>query len=365
MIKMVRKIKLFDPAIDKEEISSVTKVLKSKFWASGAGIANVNKFEKKFKQFVKADECIAVNSGTAALNLALSLIDIKNSEVILPSLSFVSTANAVIINGGKPVFVDVDEKTLNIDPMKIEKAITKKTKAIIPVHFGGLSCNLKKINLLAKKNNLKIIEDAAHAAGTKYNNKNIGSNSFAVCFSFHPSKNLAMPTGGLVAINHKQHKFSTQLLKAKRWCGITDRVNSDYEVKEVGNNYYMNEISASIGLIQLNKLRGLNKIRKLIAKRYSEEIHVNEKMPYDKNCSYHLYWILVKNRKELREKLSNSGIETGMHYKPIHSFKYYKSKISLPVTEKVGKQIVTIPIHPNLKNNEINRIINLVNKFAE
>lgn len=362
---MVRKIKLFDPVIGHEEISSVSKVLKSKFWASGAGTGNVSKFEKEFKKFVKSDECIAVNSGTAALNLALSLIDIKNSEVILPSLSFVSTANAVIINGGKPVFVDVNEKTLNIDPIKIEKAITKKTKAIIPVHFGGLSCNLKKINSLSKKNNLKIIEDAAHAAGSIYNNKNIGSNSFAVCFSFHPAKNLAMPTGGLIAINHKNHKISSQLLKAKRWCGITDRINSDYEVKEVGNNYYMNEISASIGLIQLNKLRKLNKIRKLIAKRYSEEIQVNKKMPFERNCSYHLYWILVKNREELREKLLNSGIETGTHYKPIHSFKYYKSKIPLPITEKVGKQIVTIPIHPNLKNNEIDRIINLVNKFAE
>jgi dTDP-4-amino-4,6-dideoxygalactose transaminase len=363
--KMVRKIKLFDPIIGKDEEKSVTKVLKSKFWASGAGTGNVKKFEQKFKQFVKADECIAVNSGTAALNLALSLIDIKNSEVILPSLSFVSTANAIIINGGKPVFVDVNEKTLNIDPEKIQNAITKKTKVIIPVHFGGLSCDLKKINSLGKKYNLKIIEDAAHAAGTVYNNKNIGSNGFAVCFSFHPAKNLAMPTGGLIAINHKQHKISTELLKAKRWCGITDRINSDYEVKEIGNNYYMNEFSASLGLVQLNKLRKLNKIRKKIAKRYSEEIQLNKKMPYDKNCSYHLYWILVKNRNELRKILSDSGIETGTHYKPIHSFKYYKSKISLPITETIGKKIITIPIHPNLKNYEINRIINLVNKFAE
>ena len=365
MEKVRKKIKLFDPVIDKEEISTVVKVLKSKFWASGAGTGNVNKFEEKFKKFVKADECIAVNSGTAALNLALSLINIKNCEVILPSLSFVSTANAIILNGGKPVFVDVNEDTLNIDPVKIEDAITKKTKVIIPVHFGGLSCNLKKINSISKKHNLKIIEDAAHATGTVYNHKNIGSNSFAVCFSFHPAKNLAMPTGGLIAINHKHHKISTQLLKAKRWCGITDRKNSDYDVKEIGDNYYMNEISASIGLIQLNKLNKLNDIRKKIAKKYSEEIIINKKMPFDKNCSYHLYWILVKNRKKLRKILSESGIETGTHYKPIHSFKYYKSRTSLPITEKIGEQIVTIPIHPNLKSSEINRIINLVNKFAE
>jgi|TARA_B110000495_G_C22984036_1_gene578797 perosamine synthetase len=362
---MVKKIKLFDPVIGKDEEKSVIKVLKSKFWASGAGVGNVKKFEDKFKQFVKADQCIAVNSGTAALNLSLSLIDVKNCEVILPSLSFVSTANAIIINGGKPVFVDIDKKTLNIDPEKIQNAITKKTKAIIPVHFGGLSCNLQKINSLAKKYNLKIIEDAAHAVGSMYNNKNIGSNGFAVCFSFHPAKNLAMPVGGIIAINHKQHKRSTELLKAKRWCGITNRINSDYEVKEIGNNYYMNEFSAAIGLVQLNKLRKLNKIRKSIAKKYSEEIQLDAKMPYDNNCSYHLYWILVKNRNELRQIMVNSGIETGIHYKPIHSFKYYKNGTSLPITEIIGKQIVTIPIHPNLKNNEINRIINLVNKFAK
>lgn len=362
---MSKKIKLFDPIIGKEEEECVSKILKSKFWASGSGTGNVRKFEQKFKHYLKCDDCIAVNSGTAALNLSLSLIDVKNYEVILPSLSFVSTANSVILNGGKPIFVDIDKKTLNINPEKIQNAITNKTKAIIPVHFGGLSCDLQKINFLAKKYNLKIIEDAAHAAGTRYNGKQIGSNGFSVCFSFHPVKNLAMPTGGLIAINHKKHKIFSESLKSKRWCGITDRKNSDYDVKEIGNNYYMNEFSAGIGLIQLKKLNKLNNIRKKIAKKYSDEIKIDTKMPYDKDCSYHLYWILVNNRNELRKKLLASGIETGTHYKPIHSFTYYKKNWSLPITETVGKQIITIPIHPNLKDNEIRRIINLVNKLAK
>ena len=132
--------------------------MKSKFWASGAGTGKVFEFEKKFKKYVNSKNCIAVNSGTAALNLALSIYDIKNKEVILPSLTFVATANAVIMNGGKPVFVDVDPYTLNIDTEKIENSITEKTKVLLPVHFGGLSCNIDKINSIAKKYNLKIIE---------------------------------------------------------------------------------------------------------------------------------------------------------------------------------------------------------------
>ena len=173
-----------------------------------------------------------------------------------------------------------------------------------------------------------------------------------------------MPTGGLISINHKNHKKFKQLLFSRRWCGITNRKETDYDVKELGWNYYMNEFSAVIGLQQLKKLEKLNKIRKSIAKKYQKEIDLENKMPYDNNCSYHLYWILVNNRKKFREKLSEIGIETGTHYKPIHLMKMYKKSISLPITEHVGKQIVTIPIHPNLKNSEIKKIINSVNKFA-
>ena len=296
LISVKRKIKLFEPSTGKDEENAIKRVLKSKLWASGAGIGKVLEFEKKFRKYINSKNCIAVNSGTAALNLALTMYDIKNKEVILPSLTFVSTANAVIMNGGKPIFVDVDPYTLNIDTEKIENSISEKTKVVLPVHFGGLSCDLDKINSLSKKYNLKIIEDAAHATGASYKNKKIGSHSMAVCFSFHPIKNLAMPTGGLISINDKNHKKICELLSARRWCGITDRRGTKYDVKEIGNNYYMNEFSAAIGLTQLKKLDKLNSIRIKIAKRYYEEIKLDTKMPYDKNCSYHLYWILVKNR---------------------------------------------------------------------
>ena len=361
LISMKRKIKLFEPSTGKDEEDAIKRVLKSKLWASGAGIEKVLEFEKKFRKYINSKNCIAVNSGTAALNLALTMYDIKNKEVILPSLTFVSTANAVIMNGGKPIFVDVDPYTLNIDTEKIENSISEKTKVILPVHFGGLSCDLDKINSLSKKYNLKIIEDAAHATGASYKNKKIGSHSMAVCFSFHPIKNLAMPTGGLISINDKNYKKIGELLSARRWCGITDRKNTLYDVKEIGNNYYMNELSAAIGLVQLKKLDKLNSIRKKIAKRYYQEIKLNTKMQYDKSCSYHLYWILVKNRNEFRKKLSSYKIETGTHYKPVHTFSLYKSKTKLKITENVGKNIVTIPCHPNLKESDIDKIIKSIN----
>ncbi|MBL75329.1 MAG: glutamine--scyllo-inositol aminotransferase [Chloroflexi bacterium] len=360
---MKNKIKLFDPVIGVEEENAILKVLKSKFWASGAGSGNVEKFENAFKKFIQSKTCVAVNSGTAALNLALSLFDIKNKEVILPSMSFVSTAHSIVENGGKPIFVDIEPNTLCIDPEKIRNAISKNTAAIIPVHFGGMPCNIEKIQKIGRSFNLDVIEDAAHAAGTRWKNfEKIGMHGSAVCFSFHPVKNLAMPTGGLISLNHKNHKKFKKLLFSRRWCGITNRKEIDYDVKEIGNNYYMNEFSAAIGLTQLKKLDRLNKIRRNIAKKYSQEIKLESKIPFDENCSYHLYWILVKNRKKFREKLFEKGIETGTHYKPIHLMKMYKNTTKLPVTELVGKQIVTIPIHPNLKKYEIKKIIDVVNK---
>jgi dTDP-4-amino-4,6-dideoxygalactose transaminase len=363
LIEMKKIIKLFDPVTDSSEKNAVQKVLKSKFWASGSGIGNVEKFENKFKKYVSADSCIAVNSGTAALNLAFSLFNIKNKEVILPSMSFVSTAHAIVENGGKPIFVDIDPNTLCIDPKKIKNKLSKNTVAIAPVHFGGMPCNLDEILKIAKNNNLQIIEDAAHATGSKFHQKKIGSHGTAVCFSFHPVKNLAMPTGGLIAINHKKNIEFQKILFSRRWCGITDRNGTDYDVKELGWNYYMNEFSAVIGLEQLKKLDGLNKLRKNIAKEYFNKINTELKMPFDNNCSYHLYWILVKNRDKFRRKLFENGIETGTHYKPIHKMKMYKNKVKLPVTDSVGQKIVTIPIHPNLKKSEIEKIISIVNKF--
>ena len=362
---MIKKIKLFDPVISGEEKKIIVNVLNSGFWASGAGTGYVDTFEKKIQKYIGSKDCIAVNSGTAALDLALSAINIKNKEVIIPSLSFVSTANAVISNGGKPIFAEIDPETLCIDPEDIEKKITKNTCAIVPVHFAGMPVNLTKINKIKKKYDLIVIEDAAHACGAVFNGKKIGTHGNMVCFSFHPVKNLAMPSGGLISINQSNFKNLRKYFSAKRWCGITNRKDVFYDVKEIGSNVYMNEFSAAIGLVQLKKLDKLNNIRKKISRRYHDEINLKEKMPYDKNSVYHFYWIRVKNRNQFRNNMKKIGIETGIHYRPIHKFSMYDDSTYLPITESVGNSIVALPTHPNLSNSDINFIINSVNKFGK
>ena len=364
MLKLLKKIKLFDPKVGKDEEKAITNVLHSGFWASGAGTGNVAKFEEKFGEYIGSKKCVAVNSGTAALNLALSLYDIKNKEVIVPSITFVSTIHAIILNGGKPIFVDLDPKTLCMDTTIIEKKITKHTKMILPVHFAGIPANLKKIKKIANQNELIIVEDAAHATGSTYENKKIGSHGNVVCFSFHPVKNLAMPTGGAIALNQTDYKKKYQQLCSKRWCGITNRKNSIYDVKEIGWNYYMNEFSASIGLEQLKKLEKFNRIKRNIARKYDRRINVDWKIPYSKDCSYHLYWIIIKNRTNFMKYMNKLGIETGIHYRPIHTMSLYKKEINLPITDIVGKSIVSLPIHPNLTETDTDRIIKAVNDFV-
>lgn len=361
---MKKTIKLFDPVVGKNEELAIKKTLKSHFWASGAGTGNVLEFEREFRKYVKARKCVTVNNGTAALHLALSLTDIRNKEVILPSLSFVSTAHAVIYNGGIPVFVDVDPNNLCIDPQEIEKTVNTKTKIILPVHFAGMSCDLDKIRKTCNDHNIMLVEDAAHAVGTTYKNRKIGSHGTVVCFSFHPVKNLAMPTGGAITLNNDRSEAFENILKSARWCGISNRKGAQYDVTRLGWNYYMNEFSAAIGLVQLKKLDRLNNVRRSIANRYSKEINIEKKMPFNKECSYHFYWILVKNREEFMRKMSSHGIETGIHYKPIHKMQYYNSKTRLETTERVGEHIVSIPIHPNLSESDVSKIINCINKYS-
>jgi len=360
----MKKIKLFDPSIGKEEEKAITKTLRSKFWASGAGTGEVAIFEKMFNEYVGSKNCIALNSGTAALHLALSLVDIKNKEVILPSLSFVSTAHAVLYNGGIPKFIDVDPETLCLDQNLVEEEITNNTNVIMPVHFGGMPCNLKKLLSICKKNKISLIEDAAHAAGSTFDGKKIGSHGDFVCFSFHPVKNLSMPSGGAITINSGNIKRFSDIIKSKRWCGITNRAGPYYDVVELGWNFYMNEFSASIGIQQLKKLDKLNRRRQQTAKRYSDELDIEHKMPFSKDCSYHMYWILVKNRDKFMREMANLGIETGIHYKPITQMTLYKKHHNLPNTTKAGKEIVTIPIHTNLSENDISYIIKSINKLS-
>ena len=360
----MKQIKLFDIELTNEDSKITEKILKSKFWATGSSSGNVLDFENNLRDYVSSKSIIAVNSGTAALNLALSMLDIVNKEVILPSLSFVSTAHSIVVNGGIPRFVEVDEETLCIDPEEIKKNISKKTAAVIPVHFGGISSNLKKISEICKSNSIIPIEDAAHAIGTKYQSKFIGSHSNFVCFSFHPTKNLPTPSGGAISINTKNWKIDSKILSSKRWCGISNRKNKLYDVNILGWNYYMNEFSAGIGNSQLKKLNKNVIRRKEIAKKYSENICLDKKMPFISNTAYHFYWIRVKNQSDFIKKMADVGIETGIHYKPIHRFKYY-SKSTLEISEKIGNEIISLPCHQNLSDEDVEKIIKFVNHFSK
>lgn len=356
-------IKLFAPKFDNNEIKAAVNALKSSHWASGAGIGKVLEFERKFKKYVDADECVAVNSGTAALHLAMNILEVTGKEVLVPSLTFISTIHSIVYNGGKPIFVDILPDTLCIDPDDLEKKISRRTKAVIPVHFGGISCNMNKINKICKQNDLHVVTDAAHACGAKYGHDKIGTESEMVCFSYHPVKNIAMPKGGAITINGKNKLKIKNKLNSLRWCGIDKRKNSFYNITALGYNYYMDEISAAIGIEQLKKVDVSNNARRKIAKRYNSEIKSVEKMPMENNSSYHLYWIRVKNRNQFIKNMALNKIEVGTHYKPAHLMSYYKSKIKLPVTERISNEIVTLPIHPNLTNANLNFIIKSVNTF--
>ncbi|WP_428324964.1 DegT/DnrJ/EryC1/StrS family aminotransferase [Nitrosopumilus sp.] len=360
---MKKIIKLFSPKFDNKEISAAVNTIKSANWASGSGRGNVEKFENKFCDYINAKECVAVDNGTAALHLSLHLLNIKNKEILVPSFTFITTIHSIVYNGGIPIFVDIDPKSLCIDTNDLEKKISKKTKGIINMHYGGFPNKINDIKKISKKYQLHIVDDAAHACGAKNKNKKIGSENELTCFSFHPVKNLAMPKGGAITINTRDSKNLKEKLNSLRWCGIDKRVGTKYDITSLGYNYYMDEISASIGIEQLKKLDKMNEIRFKIAKKYNSNLNTREKMPISKDCSYHLFWIRVKNRHIFMKKMYAKGIETGSHYIPAHLTSYYKKNHKLPITEMVAKEVVTLPMHPNLTDEEIEFIIKTANSI--
>ncbi len=358
-------IKLFDPHVTEDEISSAKDVLRSHNWSSGAGTGKVKEFEEKFRTYIGSKQVVAVNSGTAALHLALSLLDVKGKDVLVPSLTFVSTAHAVVYNGGNPVFVDVEPDTLCMHPADVQKKAGKNTAAVVPVHFGGMPCKMDQIQRIAKVHDIALLDDAAHSCGSKYKGKKIGSFEMMTCFSFHPVKNLSMPAGGAISINHKSAGDFKKKLNSKRWCGIDDRKKYVYDVTSVAPNYYMNEFSAAIGLVQLKKLDRLNARRKEIAERYSKEIKLTYKMAYSDDCVYHLYWIISDCREQLIKHLEGRGIEVGTHYRPIHTMSAYKrAGTNTKITDSIGKRIITIPIHANLSDDDVSYVIKSINSFS-
>ncbi|MCS7116070.1 MAG: DegT/DnrJ/EryC1/StrS family aminotransferase [Nitrososphaerales archaeon] len=359
------KIKLAEPMISDEEKEAIFKVLSSGRFVMGE---QNRYFEREFANFLGIKYAVAVSSGTAALHLALLACGVKEGdEVITVSHTFVSTVSMIIACGAKPVLVDIDPKFYTMDPNEVEKAITNKTKAIIPVHLYGHPVDLDPIMEIAEKHGLYVIEDAAQAHGAEYKGKKVGGLGHIGCFSFYPSKNMMVGgEGGMVVTDDEDLERDIRMLANH------GRSDKDTFVK-LGYNYRMSEIHAAIGRIQLMKLKNMNEIRRRIARRYSKGFEgINGLItPIEAPWAYHVYHIYAircNNRDRLREWLNARYIETGIHYRlPVHHQPFYTSlqlpSYKLPFTEEVTKTVLSLPIHPNLKDDDIDYIIENVRGF--
>lgn len=352
------------PQIDEEEIEAVINVLKSGILTNALGKGPmVQKFEENFAKFIKAKHALAVNNGTAALHMAVVGAGVKQGdEVILPSFTFVATAEAVVMAGAKPVFVDINPETYNISPEAVEKAITKKTKAIIAVDLYGSPADMKPIREIADKHGLKIVEDAAQAHGALYHGKPVGAYADFACWSFYASKNMTTGEGGMVTTNNDEFAEKLRLLR-------NHGEKEKYMSIMLGHNYRMPEIEAAIGCVQLNKLPNFIEERRKNADRLTVKLSKIEQLkpPEEpKNCknSWYLYTVRLKNanrtkRDTIVEQLKNKGIGAEVYYPhPIHLMPYYNRfrKRRLPETEKASEQVFSLPVHPGVTVEQIDFI---------
>lgn len=380
---MLEVLPVFRPAMGQEEIDAVAEVIRSGWIGLGP---KTEEFESKFAEYVNAKYAIGLNSATAALHLSLIALGIKSGdEVLVPALTFVSTSHAVLYVGAKPVFVDVDKDTLCMDSGDLEKKITSRSKAIIPVHYGGHTADLDVIGKIAKEHDLFVIEDASHACGSKYRNKMIGGLSDLTCFSFHAVKNLATGDGGMVTTNNK--KLASKI-KCLRWVGINKETwereekvltkgyrqyGWHYEVTELGYKYHMNDLTAAIGLVQLKNLEKNNARRNSLAERYDDGLKEMAwlKTPVVREwtkTARHNYVVRTKHRDRLNLFLKEKMISSGVHYMPIHYHPYYrKHKITanVPATKEVWKQLLTLPLYPTLSFKDQDRVIQAISDFGE
>jgi dTDP-4-amino-4,6-dideoxygalactose transaminase len=360
---------LSDIDLGKEEEQEVLRVLRSRWLSTGPV---TERFEKAFSDYLGGGEAIAVSSGTAALHLALECLGlVERDEVILPSLTFIATANAVLYAGAKPIFADIeDEENLNISPEEIEKKISKKTKAIMVMHYGGYPCEMKPILRIAKRHGLYVIEDAAHAPGAEHLGRKCGLIGDIGCFSFFSNKNLVTGEGGMVVTRDKEwadrvRRMRSHGMEGLSWNKYRGHLSS-YDVRGLGYNYRATEVQSALGLVQLKKLDRNNEKRKRLVGTYRKELQEAEEvsipfLKFEGNPSYHLFSILVKSsidRNEVMEHLKDSGIQASVHYPPIHLFSLYRKRFGfrermLPKTEEVSRREVTLPLHPRMKQEDV------------
>jgi len=374
-------VPLFSPLITNSDKKAILASLKSTQLSGGP---NLEKFESEFSKFTDSKYAIGVSSATSALHLSLLSIGVGSAdEIIVPDLTFIATANAVILANAKPICADVDS-TLNISPKSIESKITKNTKAIIPVHFAGKPGPMKEVRKIAKKFNLRIIEDCAHAVGAKYYDKQVGTLGDIGCFSFFATKNMTTIEGGMIITNSKKIAKKVSALRSH---GITKNVSDRYgslkpwlyDVPVTGYNYKLDELRSSLGLCQLSRLKEIIVNRRNAAKYYDEKLNKVkglEIVNHDDNQDhvYHLYIIRIKKefgigRDKVHIELKKRGIQTTVHYRPIHQFSYFrKHKLKdhdYPNAMSAYRECLSIPMFTTITQKQqdyvIKKIIELKN----
>ena len=355
-------IPLTRPIITKEMKKQVLAVLDSSRFVSGP---RVEQFEEMFAQYCNTKWATTVSSGTAAIYLALRALGIgPGDEVACPSFSFIATASPILLVSAKPVFIDVDDD-YSMDMNDLESKLGTKTKAVITVHMYGQMGNMKQLMELKGKHGFSLIEDACQAHGAEYDGKKSGSFGDVACFSFYPSKNMTVAgEGGMVTTSEQELETK---LKALRDHGITHHKGpGEYVSSLLGFNFRMSEISAAIGAVQLKHLEEWIEQRRNIAGQYQEWLPANLVKPYEypgRKHVYHLYVIRTPKRDALRGMLQEKGIQTGIHYPvPLHQQPVFSHSSPIPKTERFCQQILSLPMYPGLKNNQIQYICQQVNQ---
>lgn len=372
------RVPLFRPQLGAEELRNLRAVFQRAWVGMGP---KTQELEERFAKYVGARFAVGVTSCTAALHIALQALGVKKGdEVIVPAITVVSTPYAALYNGATPMFADVEEETLCIDPNDLARKITKKTKAIIPVHLGGHVCDMDKIMRIARRHKLFVVEDCANALGARYKGKRVGNFGDINCFSFEAKKNMTTGDGGMLTTDSKQY---AEKLKALRWYGSAsdtwkrfagDRKYSwKYDVSELGWKYNMTDIIAAIGLAQLAKLPGFlahkDKLRGIYNKKLGglPWLHTPQDRPYTKS-GWWLYIVRIDGgrRDSFMEHMARHGVTTSAHFPPVYRHSYFK-KIGLharcPVAERAAREIVSLPLFPGMSAREQRYVIETIKRF--
>ena len=373
-----KKIKFpaYEPWISDEDKKIVKKTLTQSMLTLGP---QLEKFENDFCKYSKAKYAVAVSNCTAALHLSLMALGIKkDDEVIIPDLTFVADANAILACNAKPVIVDINKENFFLSISNIKKNITNKTKAIIPVHIYGQVCNIEEILDVAKDNNLKVIEDCAHAVGTFHKSKHVGTLGNTGCFSFYPTKNITTAEGGMVITNSEKIAEKVRQLRNHGMTkSLKSRYSSEYpwifDIKQSGYNYRLDEIRAALGITQLKRIKKINELRKKASSYYNKNLQnipgiILPDMVNDKTHSYHLYTIRVTkpyklSRNQLFKKLKDNGIRTTVYWMPIHKYTAYRKFVktsNILNTTKIYDEILALPLFPNISKKHQDAVIKVI-----